>query len=224
MLRHKNTNRLYEHWAQKRSHGQPPKRSQIEPSAIATVLANTALIEKQDTGAFIFSLAGSRLASIFGYEITGDLATDIFSVQDHRVINQGFDAVAIEHAAMIVETAGFTQNGRVVAFENVFLPIIDQRPCLLAAIQNMTTPVWLGSEPVLAMEVRSLRMMDLDRELFALTNRPAALFPVDRAGPRPFTSLAANRGEGRFSVISGHSKAPRQPSSAHLHIVDGGKA
>lgn len=224
MLRHKNTNRLYEHWAQKRSHGQPPKRPQIEPSAIANVLGNTALIEQQDSGAYIFRLAGSRLASIFGYEMTGELATDLFSVNDHRVIHQGFDAVAIEHAAMIVETAGFTQNGRVVAFENVFLPIIDERPCLVAAIQNMSTPVWLGNEPVLAMEVRSLRMMDLDRELFALTNRPATPFPIDRAGPRPFTSLAENRVEKRFSVISGKPGAPRKPSAARLHVVEGGKA
>lgn len=224
MLRHKNTNRLYQHWVEKRAHGQPPKREMIEPAAIATALGNTALIEQQETGAYTFKLSGSRLTAIFGYEMTGELVTDMFAVPDHRVINQGFDAVAIEHAAMIVESAGFTQKGRVIAFESVFLPVIDTRPGIVAAIQNMSTPVWMGSEPILAMEVRSLRMMDLDRELFALNNRPAALFPIDHAGPMPLTSLTSHRTQSRFSVINGAKNATKKPSSAQLQVVHGGKA
>lgn len=223
MLRHNNTNQLYRHWAEKRRDSEPPLRHDIQPAAIASSLGNCALLEKQADGTYLFRLAGSRLCSIYGKELTATPIAQLFTPNEERMICQGFDAVAVEHAAMIIETAGFTQKGRVVAFEAVFLPVIDDQPTLISVIQNLTTPTWLGSEPIIAMETRSLRMMDLDRELFALANRPAAKLPHFRFD-RSLLSLNTHKTEPSLSLISGHGAAKTRRSTPQLRVLDGGKA
>ena len=57
---------LFQYWNRLRGTRPAPRRTEIEPSDIKTLLADTFILEQDSRGLPVFRLAGTRLCALFG--------------------------------------------------------------------------------------------------------------------------------------------------------------
>src|SRR5690606_38903850 len=84
-MRHEGTTDLFRYWNRLRDGRPAPKRTEIEPADIKTLLADTFILEKDVRGEAVFRLAGTRLCAIFGRELKGFAFTSLWAQKDERV-------------------------------------------------------------------------------------------------------------------------------------------
>ena len=63
---------LFQYWDRLRDNRQAPKRTDIEPADIKSLLADTFILEKDGRGEAVFRLAGTRLCAVFGRALERD--------------------------------------------------------------------------------------------------------------------------------------------------------
>src|SRR6185436_10758974 len=77
-MKHATSRELYQYWDRVRR-GQPaPKRSDIEPSDIRRILADTFILEVTDRETYAIRLAGTRICALYGREIKGTNFLDLW--------------------------------------------------------------------------------------------------------------------------------------------------
>ena len=71
---------LFHYWNRLRGDRPAPKRTDIEPADIKTLLGDTFILERDTRGEAIFRLAGTRLCAIYGRELKGFAFTSLLSL------------------------------------------------------------------------------------------------------------------------------------------------
>lgn len=196
-------------------------RAEIAPAALGKELAHLFILDKNDRSAR-FHLAGTWLGAAFGREPTDTDFAALFDRDERTLIEQLAKAVADEHVVALVDLRGHAGAGRSIDMEMIILPLADAPARLLGAIHPYCTPIWLGTDAVAPPSLTSLRILDPDKELFALGNRPSVPLP---AGSRATTS-------GRRSnlrVVEGNPALVEEPKGSSgtlphgLRVIDGGR-
>lgn len=170
---------LFQYWNRLRGIRPAPKRTEIEPADIKTLLADTFILEVDARGEPVFRLAGSRLCAIYGRELKGFSFPSLWNVKDAEVVRRLTRSVFDSGMVIVLEFAGLSRNGRCNSFETVLLPLEGGKDCLraLGSIAACEKPFWLGADPVEENRVGSIRVVDPDREPLFLKNRPAVTVP-----------------------------------------------
>ena len=70
-MKQKTSQILYAYWNGVRGERMAPRRFEIEPARIATILPETFILERLDTDTFVYRLAGTRMCEQFGCEFRG---------------------------------------------------------------------------------------------------------------------------------------------------------
>lgn len=122
-MKHETTQALHAYWNALRAERVAPFRSELDPRAIAPLLANTFILETAPHAAPRFRLAGTRLCAQFGMELRGMSALSLWHGDGRRemraLLDQVIEAPAVGHAACTVETRG----GHLFPAEFLFLPL-----------------------------------------------------------------------------------------------------
>jgi hypothetical protein len=77
-MKHPAIREVFRHWDERRAGRLAPERSDIEPSAIRGVLADTFIIGFDPTMGHRVRVAGTRVCALFGREIKGEGFLDLF--------------------------------------------------------------------------------------------------------------------------------------------------
>jgi hypothetical protein len=204
-MKHATSRELYEYWDRLRR-GQPaPDRSEIEPSDIRRILADTFILEVGDRETYTIRLAGTRVCALYGREIRSINFLDLWVSDDRPAIASLATAVSSDAAAAVLSVDARTSRRRSVACEILLLPLRHGKSGydrLIGSLALTETPYWIGSEPVTSQSVTSLRLIWPDEPSHFMrraTDRPPALV---RPGVLP-----ADGGRRR----------------GHLVVLDGGK-
>lgn len=170
---------LFQYWNRLRGRRPAPKRTEIEPADIKTLLADTFILEMDARGEPVFRLAGSRLCAIYGRELKGFSFPSLWEATDAHVVRRLTRNVFENGCVVVIEFAGVSASGRCCTFEAVLLPLEGGQDCLraLGSVIACERPFWLGADPVEHNSVGSLRVVDADREPMFLKNRPAVTVP-----------------------------------------------
>lgn len=202
---------LFQYWDRLRDGRPAPKRTEIEPADIKTLLADTFILEKDARGEAVFRLAGTRLCATFGRELKGFAFASLWMQKDQRVIARLAHGAFLAKSVVVISFEGISRNGRVNPFELLLLPLdggIDN-PRSLGAVTPAERPFWLGADPVVECRIASIRVVDPDREPMFLKNRPEV----------PVPSLAP--------TLDGEEPAPVRPGRGrrirHLVVLEGGR-
>ena len=170
---------LFQYWDRLRDGRPAPKRTEIEPSDIKTLLADTFILEQDSRGAAVFRLAGTRLCAIFGRELKGFAFASLWLQKDERVVARLAQGAFLAKSVVVINFEGVSQAGRTSAFELLLLPLdggVDH-PRSLGAVTPVSRPFWLGADPIVECRITSLRVVDPDREPLFLGNRPEVPVP-----------------------------------------------
>lgn len=219
MLIHKHTHKVFQHWRQKRLDGALPARRLIEPAALERALGAVFILEqKAGGGRFRFQLSGSRLCSIVGFELTGHDAERLILPHHTTIFRQGLAAIHSEHTILVLELTGMSNGNRTVSAEAVFMPIeLDDKDVgILGALEPLGIPTWLGSDAIVGFRIDTLRMLDMDRQLFSLQNRPG--IPVHYR-----VDIVESAATPHFDIIEGRGFRPTNAPRPQLKVIHGGR-
>ncbi|MEZ5781320.1 MAG: PAS domain-containing protein [Rhizobiaceae bacterium] len=201
---------LFHYWNRLRQDRPAPKRTDIEPADIKSLLGDTFILERDTRGQAIFRLAGTRLCAIYGRELKGFGFSSLWREQDRQAISRLIAGVFDSKAVVTFEFEGFSRDDRSVNFEFILLPLDGglENPRCLGALSTESRPFWLGSHPINDARLGSVRVLDPNRDPLFLKNRPSIPLP-----PSQRTAVTSTT-----DILLSNARRIR-----HLIVLDGGR-
>ena len=151
-MKHPTNQQLFAYWNDVRGARVAPRRFEIEPSRISSILPDTFILERSDVASYRFRLAGTRLCESFGMEFRGTDFLDGWTNEDRAMIERQLASIAQDGGALLIQlTAGPEIYLRQAYFEILLLPLQHLQPTadrFIGAWCAMEPPSWLGSEPL----------------------------------------------------------------------------
>jgi hypothetical protein len=154
------TRLIFEHWNRLRGERSAPTRPEIDPAAIRHALGDTFILAADFIDGIRFRLAGTRVCALFGREIKGELFTTLWSGASRAQIADIAAATVNETIGAVAGVTGRTENGFKSDLELLLLPISHYgrtRVRALGSLAPLEAPYWLGEEPVVELELQTLR-------------------------------------------------------------------
>ncbi|AZO00067.1 PAS domain-containing protein [Mesorhizobium sp. M9A.F.Ca.ET.002.03.1.2] len=202
---------LFHYWNRLRDGRPAPKRSEVEPADIKSLLADTFILEKDTRGEAVFRLAGTRLCAVYGRELKGFSFPSLWREKDQRLVSRLIHGVLDQKSVVLITYEGFSRSNRSSKFELLALPLDGgvENPRCLGVISAAEKPFWLGADPIVDALIDSIRAVDPEKEPIFPKNRPAidvpSLVPSELDPPETISVL-------------GHARRIR-----HLVVFDGGR-
>jgi hypothetical protein len=190
-VKHTSTRVIFEYWNRQRGQRSAPTRSEIDPAAIRHVLGDTFMLAADFIDGIRFRLAGTRVCALFGREIKGEGFNALWSDASRAQIANIASAAVNETIGTVAGVTGRTKKGAEIELELLLLPINQDgrtRIRALGSLAPLAPPYWLGEEPIVELELQTLRHVGAAQ--------------ADLAVPR-FRSGAGQRIRHGFLVYSG---------------------
>ncbi|MBZ9854412.1 PAS domain-containing protein [Mesorhizobium sp. CA13] len=198
---------LFQYWNRLRDGRPAPKRSEVEPADIKSLLADTFILERDTRGQAVFRLAGTRLCASYGRELKGFSFPSLWREKDQRLVSKLIHGVFDQKSVVLIMFEGFSRNGRSNKFELLALPLDGgvENPRCLGVISAVEKPFWLGADPITDALIDSIRVIDPEKELLA--SRPAidvpSLVPAELEAPETISALGRARRIRHLVVFDG---------------------
>lgn len=217
-MQKQSTRTLYDYWNTLRGSRSAPDRRDIDPTRIRGALANTFILELNDSREFDFRLAGSHICSAYARELKGRSFTRLWHPRDRDAMETLIRAVTEDHAVALITFTGMTAIHTRMPVETILLPVRHNgstQTRLLGAMTAIDEPYWFGVQPVVEQRISGLRLIwPDDNSLAEMARDVATAVPQDIAfggdgnAPRPVVSMVFGRQARRY---------------AHLAVIDGGR-
>ena len=211
------TRTLYDYWNSIRGSRSAPERKDIDPTRIREALANTFILELDESEKFSFRLAGSHLCTSYCRELKGRSFSTLWHERDGDAMETLLRAVTEDHAVALVTFQGTTALHTKVSFETILMPLRHNGSThtrLLGAMTALEEPYWLGVQPIMEQRITGLRL----------------IWPDDVALEHSVREVATNLGNDL--AFSSHTAPMAMPAMvfgrtarryAHLAVIDGGR-
>lgn len=209
-MKHSGSVDLFQYWDRLRAGRAAPRRTEIEPADIKSLLADTFILERDSRGEAVFRLAGTRLCAIFGRELKGFSFPSLWMSKDQRLVARLADSAFHPGNVVVITFQGSSAQERRAGFELLLLPLDEGNgsPRTLGIATAAEKPFWLGADPVVECVVDTIRIVDPDREPLFLKNRPAVAVPSIMPSTDALVQSRAARKGRRIR---------------HLVVLDGGR-
>lgn len=219
-MKNQATKDLFFYWNRLRGARTAPLRTEIEPADIRRQLADTFILERDARGQSVFRLAGTRICALYGRELKNYSFSSLFSAHDLSLVQRLLQSAYDKKSICVIEFEGKTAAGRSNTFEAILLPLQggDESPRIFGSIIADEMPFWLGADPIRQNTVLTVKVVDPDKQLVFLGNRPGVAVPPLapsssdlRKQPEMFQSgTAPAAGVGGRNVL-------------HLTVIEGGR-
>lgn len=161
-MQHPTSRELYDYWNDLRGSRPAPRRTEVEPSSIRRILADTFMLEVLEGARYIVRLAGTRMCAVYGREVKNRDFLGFWSADDRPAVANLMAAVAEDAAGGLMIAHFHSEGGQSVACEIVLLPLHQGGRTydrLLGSCATLEQPSWLGNDPVSHQRVVSLRLL-----------------------------------------------------------------
>lgn len=205
-MRQRGTAGLFQYWNRLRDGRPAPRRTEIEPADIKTMLADTFILERDLRGDAVFRLAGTRLCATFGRELKGFAFTSLWNHADQSKAARLALATLNDKSVSVTTLLGTTESGRSLDLELLLLPLEGgaESPRAMGSLCPAEKPYWLGADPVAECQIDGVRTIDPDRE--------------PRVGDGMLQVDAPPLAPGQAALDGTHSRRFR-----HLVVIEGGR-
>lgn len=178
-MRSNKTRELFLYWNRLRNGRIAPKRHEVEPADIKSLLSCTFILEKDARGQAVFRLAGTQICAYFGRELKGFGFLSFWAQKESDLIGRLVEDTFNGGGVSLIGFEGISRNNRVAQFEMVVLMLDGghHNPRAIGAISSLKPEFWLGADPIIEAHLTSIRVIDPDREPMMLKNRPDIRVP-----------------------------------------------
>lgn len=201
-MKHTISRQIYDYWDALRRGRRAPRRSELEPAELKELLPDIVILEQEDALTYRFRLAGTRVCSHFGAELTGRNLLDFWSRRERESIESLLFSVREDAAAAVLGFTASSEDGREALMEMVLLPLKRDDGALnrvFGSIVAIDPAEWLGTAALVHHRIRSLRLLWPD-------NAPRFTVNLDATSPvkdPPFDSKMPARRRSHLTVIEG---------------------
>lgn len=150
-MRQSTNKALYSYWDQVRAGRVAPRRFEIEPARIASILPETFILERVESGELRYRLAGTRICDQFCTEFRGANFLEGWVGEDRLTLMRKLRVVTGKGAVAVFEMEASGEGGHSVNFEFLLLPLLHAKPSVdrvLGAVSVIDPPDWLGQMPL----------------------------------------------------------------------------
>jgi hypothetical protein len=187
---------LYAYWNRVRNGRAAPRRFEIEPARIAPLLPETFIAECEGPFSYRFRLAGTRICEQFGRELRGADLLGLFEAKDRHVFSSLLRHVISDAAVGQLLFAADSDANRRASFELLVMPLIHTGTAinrLLGAISAIEPPFWLGSAPLIRLELADMHLIWPDGDPRPASSAGAAT-PAKPVGGKRFRVFEGGAG------------------------------
>jgi hypothetical protein len=173
-MKERTSQALFTYWNEVRGPRLAPRRFEIEPSRITTILPETFILERQGRRDYVFRLAGTKVCEQFGREFRNVNMLDLWSADDQEVIARVLDTSSHDGAVGVVTFEATASPRRTVHFEMLVLPLVhngSEITRLLGSLSTSQTPPWLGLDPLVDMRITGFNTIWPDGRPHAVISR-----------------------------------------------------
>ncbi len=125
VLAHPASKILFDYWNALRRQRAAPRRSELEPAALAPILSSLFVLEPTTAGDAAFRLAGTNICAIFGRELRDHNFVDLFGLADRPLTRRILvNIVERQHAGVLRLRMG-SADKRTPRCEALLLPLED---------------------------------------------------------------------------------------------------
>ncbi|HET7806161.1 MAG TPA: PAS domain-containing protein [Pseudolabrys sp.] len=159
-MKHGSTRLIFDYWNRQRGERSAPTRSEIDPAAIRLALGDTFMLAADFVEGIRFRLAGTRVCALFGREIKGERFNALWSEASRAQIANIVGIAVNEATGAVAGVTGRTEKGDETELELLLLPVSGDgrtRVRALGSLAPLKPPYWLGEEPVVELELQTLR-------------------------------------------------------------------
>ena len=217
-MQKQSTKTLYDYWNSLRGSRSAPDRRDLDPTKIRGALANTFILELNDSQEFDFRLAGSHICSTYARELKGRSFSRLWHPRDRDAMATLVRAVTEDHAVALITFTGMTAIHTRLTVETILLPVRHNgstQTRMLGAMTALEEPYWFGVQPVVEQRISGLRLIWPDDQSHAEMARDvAAVVPQD---------VVFANGSGMPQAISSSVFGRQARRYAHLAVIDGGR-
>ncbi|MEI2300400.1 PAS domain-containing protein [Ensifer sp. MJa1] len=207
-MRSHTTIELFRYWNTIRGKRDLPRRDELEPSDIRTLLPNLFMLERDRNAGISFRLAGTHVCALFGLELRarqfGMLWLGAQAAKTQRIAGQ----VMTHRVPVMLSAKGRTADNREIEIETLLLPLASGEGAsdrILGALSPLSRPQWLHATSIEALDVTGMKVLDPDRTA-VFRDEPAA--DCTRV---PAEFLFDERVSSKFRQVR------------HLRILEGGR-
>jgi hypothetical protein len=168
---------LYAYWSQLRRARSAPERSQIDPTAIPGLLADTFILEVNPRAGYPFRIAGGRTSSLFLTELRGRPFLGLWAESSRQEVANILSTVVDEATPSVSGVAAKPAGLPALELELLLLPLRHHGATharVLGLCSPAVSPSWLGLAPVGPMTILSSRFVLRDNEAAAFSTPTAA--------------------------------------------------
>jgi hypothetical protein len=194
---------LYAYWNDLRAGRIAPRRLEIEPSRIGSILPETFMLERTDPASYHYRLAGTRLCEIFGIELRGTNLLDGWGEADRVTLTRSLTATCEQGAVTLLSVEASTDTVRRVQLEVILLPLMHADNTMgrvIGAMSVTTPPHWLGYERLTEKHLVRHELIWPDGRPHAVIERTSRQAPFLPA--RPQTRIVKDE-RRNFRVVDG---------------------
>jgi hypothetical protein len=169
-MKQRTSHTLFTYWNEVRAGRIAPRRFEIEPSRIGSILSETFILERTasprqgERDIYRYRLAGTKLCDQFGTDFRGRDFLDSWDLDDRATLEQTLSGMAERGGVCVLTfealsgvpkgtangcTGGRTQVRKKLSFEALLLPLVhtsDSLDRFLGCMSPLDTPAWLGTE------------------------------------------------------------------------------
>ena len=194
---------LHAYWSGLRGARSAPERAEIDPAAIRGVLADTFILELDESRGYPIRIAGTRTNLLFDRELKGAAFVDLWRKPDQLEIAAVLACVADEAVAVVAGASCRREGGEPMDLELLLLPLRHRGATharALGAISPASLPSWFGLLPAAALSLLSLRIIE--------------------PGEPPSREPRATAADGAPGAV-GFGRPPALARRGHLFVVPG---
>jgi hypothetical protein len=150
-MKNRASKQLYSYWNEVRGDRLAPRRFEIEPARLASILPDAFILERLGDMDIRYRLAGTRIIEQFGNDFRGASFFDGFVLTDRKIIERQIRDMTTYGGGALFDITSIAPSGRAVTHECVLLPLIHMRDVVdrfVGCISIADAPDWLGEEPL----------------------------------------------------------------------------
>lgn len=175
---------LFQYWNAIRAERDLPRRDEIDPGQIRSLLPNLFILQRQADGDIRFRLAGTHVCALFGQELRDQKFAALWLDGEADKTARIAEQVMAQHAPVLLSAWGATGTAEPLDTELLLAPLASRDGTgdrVLGALSPLSRPAWLHMTPIAHLLTRGLRFLDPARN--ALPERPEIVSNVTEASP-----------------------------------------
>lgn len=157
-MKHATSQFLFGYWDEIRDGRLAPKRFEIEPARMGSILPDTFILERSGINNFTFRLTGTRITERFKADLRHVGFADIWTDHDRKDVLDIVDNIKSRGGVGRIESIVQDDDGRTASVEYLILPLIHTRHSVdrmvgAMSVLSVEDASWLGDTPITSQEI-----------------------------------------------------------------------